>query len=28
VQVIRHMLESGTVVLCGNFAGRRLEIGH
>jgi len=28
VQVISHMLESGRVVLCGNFAGRKLEIGH
>jgi hypothetical protein len=28
VQVISHMLESGTVVLCGNFAGHRIEIGH
>jgi hypothetical protein len=28
VQVISHMLESGRVVLSGNFAGRMLEIGH
>jgi hypothetical protein len=28
VQVISHMLESGLVVLCGSFAGRKVEIGH
>lgn len=28
VQVIHHMLESGSVVLSGSFAGHRIEIGH
>lgn len=28
VRVITHMLRSGSVVLCGNFAGQQVEIGH